>query len=76
MSVASRICTVVLSGLMVGAGARAATVVDNTTLNNAQDGSNWPAFGRTFSEDHTAGRRRSTTATSGAWGWRGRWTWM
>jgi quinohemoprotein ethanol dehydrogenase len=41
----------VLAGLLCG-GAGAAAVIDDAALSNTQDGSNWPAFGRTFSEDH------------------------
>lgn len=32
-------------------GVSNATIVDNAALDNAKDGSNWPAFSRTFSED-------------------------
>jgi quinohemoprotein ethanol dehydrogenase len=51
MSRAANACTVLLAAWLCG-GAGAATVIDNAALANSQDGSNWPAFGRTFSEDH------------------------
>lgn len=35
-----------------GATALAAQGVDNATLANERDGTNWPAYGRTFSEGH------------------------
>jgi quinohemoprotein ethanol dehydrogenase len=38
--------------LCAAVAAHAATTVDNAVLANEADGSNWPAFGRTFSEQH------------------------
>jgi quinohemoprotein ethanol dehydrogenase len=48
-------CVVLLAACARGpenAAVAAAPVVDNTALANEADGSNWPAFGRTFSESH------------------------
>ena len=38
--------------LFLQAVAHAAPVIDNAALANATDGTDWPAFGRTFAEDH------------------------
>jgi quinohemoprotein ethanol dehydrogenase len=42
------------TGLLVllGGCARAPQAIDNAALGNEEDGTNWPAFGRTFSEGH------------------------
>ena len=51
MSRAANACAVLLAGWLCGS-AGAATVIDNAALANSQDGTDWAAFGRTFSEDH------------------------
>ena len=38
--------------VLFAASALAATTVDNAALKNENDGRNWPAYGRTFSETH------------------------
>jgi hypothetical protein len=43
---------VALFATLLGACSRAPQVIDNAALANEQDGTNWPAFGRTFSEGH------------------------
>ncbi|MEN9704528.1 MAG: Quinohemoprotein alcohol dehydrogenase, partial [Pseudomonadota bacterium] len=40
------------AALLLAACAKGPQVVDNAALANEQDGSNWPSFGRTFSETH------------------------
>jgi quinohemoprotein ethanol dehydrogenase len=44
-------CIAALTVLLSGC-ARGPQPIDNAALNNDQDGRNWPAFGRTFSEAH------------------------
>ncbi len=51
MSCRSRACLAALVCLW-GANTRAAQVIDNAALANERDGTNWPAYGRTFSEGH------------------------
>jgi quinohemoprotein ethanol dehydrogenase len=38
--------------VVLGGCARAPRTIDNAALGNEDDGTNWPAFGRTFSEGH------------------------
>ncbi len=38
--------------VMVAGCSRAPQAIDNAALSNDQDGTNWPAFGRTFGEGH------------------------
>src|SRR5579872_6570776 len=46
-----------------GASAQGAQVIDNAALSNEKDGTNWAAYGRTFSEGHYSPLTQITTQT-------------
>ncbi|MGC1458139.1 MAG: PQQ-dependent dehydrogenase, methanol/ethanol family [Steroidobacteraceae bacterium] len=46
-----------------GANVWAARVIDNAALENEQDGTDWPAYGRTFNEGHYSPLKQITAET-------------
>jgi quinohemoprotein ethanol dehydrogenase len=58
-----RLAVLVACVTILGAGDRAPQVIDNTALANEQDGTNWSAFGRTFSESHYSPLTQVNTET-------------
>ena len=58
-----RLAVLVACVTILGAGDRAPQVIDNTALANEQDGTNWSAYGRTFSEGHYSPLTQVNTET-------------
>jgi len=54
--------------LSVQARARAPHDIDNTALSDEQDGTDWPAFGRTFNEGHYSPLNQVNTNSIGRLG--------
>ena len=58
-----RLVVLVACVTILGGGDRPPQVIDNTALANEADGTNWSAFGRTFSESHYSPLTQVNTET-------------
>ena len=58
-----RLAALIACVALLAAGEAAAQLIDNTALANDEDGTNWAAFGRTFSESHYSPLTQLNTQT-------------